>query len=387
MKMTTLAVLALLVGAVAAPGAAQQSAADWTLEPDLRIGSLDGRDDAFGSIRSLAPGPDGTIAVLDAFERTVRVFDEDGRLLRRLGRPGDGPAEFRLPMRVGWLADTLWVSDARLERITYFGARGELLETHPYSPSHWPPGAPVAAGSVMLTTDGAVTIVTEASGTWDPQPELTAAYVETDRMGTVRDVLHTFQMPNPMIGMVPPVAGRPRPVEWHRFQSRPTFAIDPLRRHGVHVERTVAATATEGLFHVTRATFEGDTLFSVSFQFTPREITPAEVDEAVNMLAMNWQRYGSEEAARRAIRSQLVVPRFAPAVTGVTLAPEGQVWLERERLGNRTVWNVVDIDGSMLAVVTGPASLRSIEISGDHVWGIERDELGIGHVARYRIRR
>ena len=41
-------------------------------------------------------------------------------MVRRLGRKGRGPGEFESTEMIGLLADTIWVSDRLLRRITYF---------------------------------------------------------------------------------------------------------------------------------------------------------------------------------------------------------------------------------------------------------------------------
>ncbi len=67
----------------------------WVIEPDVRIGALQGDGpEVFSEIKSIAPLLDGRIAVLDAHAQEIRIFDKDGEYLRTLGRPGAGPGEF-----------------------------------------------------------------------------------------------------------------------------------------------------------------------------------------------------------------------------------------------------------------------------------------------------
>lgn len=50
----------------------------------------------------------------------MRALGEDGRVLRTLGRQGAGPGDSRAAARLGFLGDTLWVSDGGLRRVTMF---------------------------------------------------------------------------------------------------------------------------------------------------------------------------------------------------------------------------------------------------------------------------
>ena len=67
----------------------------------LRIGELDGQDPyVFGNPKSIAINAKGEILILDAFASEVRVFNQAGTFLRKVGRSGPGPKEFRAASRV-----------------------------------------------------------------------------------------------------------------------------------------------------------------------------------------------------------------------------------------------------------------------------------------------
>src|SRR5690606_37252046 len=97
------------------------------LVPELRIGSPDDPDYAFGTVTSLEVGPDGEIYSIHQRESSIRRWNGDGALLGAIGRAGDGPGEMRTPRILGWRGDTLWVFDSRGSRITFFSAGGTYL--------------------------------------------------------------------------------------------------------------------------------------------------------------------------------------------------------------------------------------------------------------------
>ncbi len=85
------------------------------------IGREDGPDHfIFGEITDLKVTPQGTVVVVDRQTQDVRLFDSRGLFLQRLGRPGQGPGEFRAPHSLLVTPDSeIWVADMQ-RRITVF---------------------------------------------------------------------------------------------------------------------------------------------------------------------------------------------------------------------------------------------------------------------------
>lgn len=90
------------------------------VEVAAQFGAIDHPVHAFSRIGGLAVGPDCYVHGSQPQHREVMVFTPEGDLVRRIGREGDGPGEFRSPGTVGWHGDTLWVIDAVSQRITWF---------------------------------------------------------------------------------------------------------------------------------------------------------------------------------------------------------------------------------------------------------------------------
>ena len=129
MRFLRMAVPILLFWVCGTAGA--QGRRDLVLRERLRIG--DGPSWALSEISSADVDADGNIYVGQPQEQHVKVFAADGSLLRTIGRRGKGPGEFSSVTAVRVLRDTLWVSDARLQRVTYFSLDGRVIRT-----SRWP---------------------------------------------------------------------------------------------------------------------------------------------------------------------------------------------------------------------------------------------------------
>ena len=110
--------LTVLLAAFCAGSVTAQSA-ELRLTEELRLGRVDGSGpDVFANIDDLAVDAHGRIYVADVGWREVRLFDRDGRFVRRLAPEGDGPGEMRywpaaVSTRVTWdaLRDRLWIDD------------------------------------------------------------------------------------------------------------------------------------------------------------------------------------------------------------------------------------------------------------------------------------
>jgi hypothetical protein len=106
----------------------------YEIEPDLIVGG--GDDNWFGRVADVAALGGGRFAVLDEMEKHVQVFDSVGRPEARIGRPGDGPGEYRQPWALTEVGGRIVVRQNEPGRaFTVFGPQGDLLATGPAEPA------------------------------------------------------------------------------------------------------------------------------------------------------------------------------------------------------------------------------------------------------------
>jgi hypothetical protein len=120
--------------AAAAQQAMSGPAADrrlpWTLE---RRWSAGGEDDDFLQIervwdKDVAPGPDGSLFVVDRTANRVVQYDAAGKVLRTFGQSGAGPGEVKAPLSVSVGSDgAIHVYDAEKRAFVSFAADGRIL--------------------------------------------------------------------------------------------------------------------------------------------------------------------------------------------------------------------------------------------------------------------
>lgn len=99
----------------------------FSLVEELAIGGEGADGYVFASINSIAVGPDATIFVLDQKDKTVKAFDREGKFLHSIGKTGQGPGEYTMPMSIHWMdPEGLAVVDVR-RSVLIFKPDGRLV--------------------------------------------------------------------------------------------------------------------------------------------------------------------------------------------------------------------------------------------------------------------
>jgi hypothetical protein len=81
-------------------------------------------------VSGLDQGPGGVLALGDASEGNVKLFSPSGKLLRVVGRKGNGPGEFQEPRFPRFSRDgSLHIADGSNGRVSVFASDGKLQRT------------------------------------------------------------------------------------------------------------------------------------------------------------------------------------------------------------------------------------------------------------------
>jgi hypothetical protein len=74
------------------------------------------------------------VYIAEDADSTIKVFDEDGRFLREIGRKGQGPGEFTRIFFLGFGPDgRLLVTDYQNRRTSFFGPEGDFLGSYQWT--------------------------------------------------------------------------------------------------------------------------------------------------------------------------------------------------------------------------------------------------------------
>lgn len=356
-------------------------------EEELRVGSVDDPDAGFSRIGGVAVDTDGLIYVLESQDRQVRVYDDQGRLVRRIGGEGEGPGEFRSPMLIGLQHDTLAIGDPGLGRVTLFLRTGQLLETVP-TPPVWlqpVPGFHVMVAPVAFTRDGfASRIVRMMMPPEVPRDSIAVPHVSLDRAGQITDTL--------------------RFEHWHLFQPQITVGnvnvgvpfgppAGPLYIDGPEdtylVERPVAVSADRAEFTVTHLTLAGDTIYRRSYHYRPSAFPAAVVDSIIAQAVRPYlgRPDADSGAIAAAVRRASNLPPYQPPVVRGRIGADDVLWLQLNDDGNdRHRWILLGAEGQLHGVVSLPRHATIHWSSGNQALVVLRDDYDVPWLVRYRLR-
>lgn len=366
-----------------------------TLVRELRIGSPDDPDYAFGTVISLAVGSEGEIYSIHQREAAIRRWRPDGTPLGAIGRAGDGPGEMRTPRMLGWRGDSLWVFDSRSSRITFFTADGRYLDgltpvvdlgtVELAQQAIYPPRP---AG---LLGDGSIHGISSVPSDEIVRGRITQiAHVRMDAAGAVTDTLAVLPFGvESVLGVLQGVGGT--------FTQQPfgDGVLSTVARDGhglLIVERKAATSAGQADFRVTRLDLGGDTVFSRAYPYRPIPIPAERVDSAITTIAGQLQEFVGERMGTTAaqwrgwIGEAAYTPDYHAPVSEFVAGRDGTIWLALHPPDVQgTDWLVLDEDGDPVGRVLVPPGLRVLLADREKVWGVETDELDVPYIVRYGV--
>jgi hypothetical protein len=137
---------------------AQDRALPASLEEVFRVGSMAGADwETFGDIRGVAFDAQGRLYIFDQQSSRVVVTDAQGKLVRTVGKAGEGPGELRMPVSftvlrdgtiviadMGHRAYQLFGPDGAFQRMVSFGGDGGMIRVGDMAPD--PRGGAIFSG-------------------------------------------------------------------------------------------------------------------------------------------------------------------------------------------------------------------------------------------------
>ena len=307
-----------------------------------RFQGQDGTPAELGEPGSVAVDDAGRIYVSDRKPASIKVFAPDGKLVRVIGREGEGPGEFR----VGFIAVRgahLVLHDPQLARTSVWDTSGAFLRSWHTSCCYWTdiqvdrqdrvyvpsmaapkPGVrPRGVPYVRWTLDGA-----NVDTVWVPQREGQKSWtVSTTRNGKVVGAMSTE---------VPFTPG----IVW-----------------ALHPDAGIVYGWTGG-YSMVRSSTGSDTARVFGRSWTPEPVTDRQRKDAVEeKIKESGQTYGLD--ALRAAFHLSDVPNSLPAYRILRVDESGRVWARRYAVTDtmRTYWDVFDSVGTYLGPVKAPLNV------------------------------
>lgn len=367
-------------GTDAAP-APQDASASWRLteEPTVVIGGAYERE---GYLLHWVTGAtrlgDGRIVVANESTSELKYYDPEGTHLFDTGGEGGGPGEFagslqRLARMPG---DTVLVLSS-LSQITRFGPDGRYASSSRYN---LPPSGHcrLIEGRQRLVPDGSIVLgygrfVGRGGECPPPGPGEARQPMVVGRFVPATEDFDT-------LAWLPPAEMTSDPKTMHAYPRN--------RVYGIGYDRIYLGDT--GSDSIRAMNFSGDVIATLPVPFEPAPV-PADARERL-VREMELTRPGQSMT----MSWTLVYPDYYPRYARLVAAPEDRVWVMayppwkepvvfadevihpriHHRLDGGALWKVVDRDGSPIAELQTPPGFFLLEVGGDYVLGIHKDEFG-----------
>jgi hypothetical protein len=344
------------VHVVNAPPAGGEDAVAWRLDEEVRIGGADIEGStSFGAITQLAVDRAGRTAALEYQAQELRIFAPDGTHLRTVGGPGEGPGELGRPFGVLTDGERFLVADQGNARVSVFSADSGFVTSHPtrfymYGLSGWDAVIDGDDRIQVLSASASRQYVVRIYGS-GMAPLDTIPYRSYEDVERVHRGVASWEIP----------FGRGT-----MYVAVPFYAAD----HEV-LDRTGAIWFAEGRagYRLKRYVPAGDTLRVVEVRRAARAIAPAARDSAIAEVRASLEGEG--------IPSELdwsLVPEVHPAIYGVSLSDEGDLWVRTSSFDESpTRYDVLDPDGRYRGTAEVPGRVKQgvkPVVRGDRVWAV-----------------
>lgn len=356
----------------------------WTLEEEVRIGAVEGDPDyQFGAIGFIAVDSRDRMFVMDAMARHIKVFSSDGRYEQTIGRPGSGPGELgqqaiQLFMGPG---DTLVVPDMANQRVNRYAPDGTSLGSFRLE---FEKGIPMA---INATRSGVIVEQVRPLALPDlPVRDSMDAIIRLTSDGTVVDTLKKF----PSGETINLGGGTP---ELNFFSPEPVWQLmeDMRLCFGVNDNYSIDVYSPDGVL---------ERIIRKPFTRTP--VAESDQELMVDAMVDLWTEAGVPPQAIPQLRQIIHFAEFYPAFAAIQRGPGGTMWVQHiqspselseeelaafnmiEDMGAKD-WDVFDVDGRFLGIVTMPPRFSPRSIVGNKIYGVFRDDLDVQYAVRMRI--
>jgi hypothetical protein len=356
----------------------------WTVEEELRIGTVAGAPEyQFGLISGLDVDASGNVHVLDLQAQEVKSYDSEGTYLRTFGGAGAGPGELS-QQALGLFASPsgdILVIDLGNQRVNRYAPDGSSIGSFRVDisagvPARW---EMASDGRVMAQLRGLDIPGIAALAEGDP-------IVIYDTTGVVVDTLTLL-----------PKGQTVEEISEESFSMR-LFAPEPL--WDLADDGTVY-TAMSDLYRVRVSAPDGTLTRIITREVERKPVSEGEQTAILGALREQMSGLGAPPEAIEQIIQGVGFADHYPVFGLLFCGPGESLWVQRIRSAADMVggedtefdpqaigspeWEIFDVEGRYLGVVTLPEKFAPAAVDGDHLYGIWRDELDVQYVLRLRV--
>lgn len=380
------AVLSFKGAAAQGPEPLRPSVSSPRLELTLGVEIQSGVDDATLADPRAILADSNRIYVLDPLVPGVILFDRQGEWVRTIGQQGEGPGEFRQPDSMGWLSDTLWVTDRDLGRLSFFDQDMDYVSSVSFR---------VGSGATLAMPRAAlgswVLSLPYISANADAR-EASIPLLAFERSGDIRDTLAWVAGGRSTVSItITGQTGDPQIVSVRNpFDARSIMAYDPKSRW-VYIGTWRRDSSGKSHLGLVRMTADGDTVTAADL---PLERVRATIGD-VRSYARKVQ-YTAPESLRerlstpmltRGFMSQVPEPSIG-SVDAILASDDGTIWLRRTMLMDEAGsehWIAFRWRDGFVGHVVLPTGESLLSATGGMLWSIRHDALGLPSIQGWSV--
>jgi len=333
-----------------------------------RIGSIDGASAQLSRVSSVYVDQSADeIFVADGIDRSIRVFDRDGQLLRQWGRAGEGPGEFEGAPRLTLGRDSVLVIDGT--RYHFFDRDGTHLVTG------------------RLESDYRVSV---GEDVWAQPDGWAVSFREVEPGVTGPNPYRTWYQLSPESG----VANRLHRVKHPGGEPSGLLSYVPTAVPGGHV-LVEADTAAYELQIIESDGAVGPRLaFDVPAVPMPTDVEGLAREAVLEQCAESASPVQCEVVATRSLEEQASRPRPAVRpIPGVIIASRDSLaMIQRADLeanpfapGDETIYDLVHLRGERLGTYEVEPNFIPHWFGGGELWGVVLGEFDVPYVVGFSV--
>ena len=319
------------------------------------------------------------IYILDPAAYGVHRFDRRGMWLGIFGKQGDGPGEFRRPNAMGWRADTLWVADSGLSRLSFFDRSGMFLRSTSFrfatgSALAVPQrafGASIASSPyIPLASTSSVDSVPILLFSDDGSSQDTLAWTSLGQRAVSMDFPGTIES-RPQIVTIP-----------HSLDLRSLVAHDPKSRWS-YLGSWRTDSRRDSFFEVIRLTAAKDTTATLRLPLRRTAMSLYDFRSYVVALHDNLsETLGAQLSVNELIAAfqRQVKDPVATEVDAMLAGDDGTIWLRRSASTHgrdHQQWAGLTPQGEPMGLIHLPGGHALLAVTEGLLWTISEDNLGL----------
>lgn len=326
------------------------------------VGATDGSAAEFGGVRSVLLRRDGSLYVVDDRSQAVSLFDSNGVFVRKIGRDGGGPGEYRWPYSLAPIGGGFALLDPGNSRISLYDAADRPTGS-------WP--AP------RLTGGPAVRLYRTAPDFWAlgfrPRVKgLEDIFIHYRGMGATDTLASVPSPPNVDLQATCPSA---HAISFFSAPFAPTQLVVPTPDG----QRAVAVT---NRYAVAFLDAKGDTTQVIEREAPAAPVTNAEWDSAT----ADFSAFRTKHPDAACDRTSFSRPAAHPIISWIFYDDEGRLWVETSSpVGPR--YDIFDRTGALVATVEGLPASGGVDpaIAGNRIALAGTDSAGVPVIRVYRL--